>query len=83
MPQMINNGNEMLRISTKGIEFSANGGRTWIMRYSLPTCGTFIDLLPLVARCLLSPQRVFTFQKMKGVHGQCVILSQHAETFIT
>lgn len=44
MPQMINNGNEMLRISTKGIEFSANGGRTWIMRYSLPTCGTFIDL---------------------------------------
>ena len=44
MPKLINYGSELLRISTKGIEYSTNGGRTWAMRYSSPACGAFIDL---------------------------------------
>ena len=37
MPIMINRGKEMLRISpkdSKKIEYSANQGRSWIVRYS-------------------------------------------------
>ena len=46
MPQMINLGSEMLRISPKGVEFSSNGGRIWSIRYMGSACGSFIDLLP-------------------------------------
>jgi photosystem II stability/assembly factor-like uncharacterized protein len=46
MPQTINYGNEMLRISSKGIEHSTNGGRSWSTRCSSSAYGTFIDLLP-------------------------------------
>ncbi|MBO4778890.1 MAG: hypothetical protein J5588_10425, partial [Bacteroidales bacterium] len=46
MPQMINYGSEVLRISSKGVEYSTNNGRTWMTRYSSSSCGTFIDLLP-------------------------------------
>jgi hypothetical protein len=46
MPQLINYGSEMLRISPKGIEYSTSGGRSWNMRYSGSSCGTFMDLLP-------------------------------------
>ena len=46
MPQLINYGKEMLRISPKGIECSTNNGRSWITRYTGSSCGTFIDLLP-------------------------------------
>ena len=38
MPIMINRGKEMLRISpkdSKKIEYSANQGRSWIVRYSV------------------------------------------------
>ena len=46
MPQLISYGKEMLRVSPKGIEYSTNGGRSWMTRYSGSSCGTFIDLLP-------------------------------------
>ena len=46
MPQMINYGSEMLKISPKGIEYSTSGGRSWYIRYSGSSCGTFMDLLP-------------------------------------
>ena len=46
MPQLINYGNEMLRISPKGIEYSTTNGRSWNTRYSGSTYGAFIDLLP-------------------------------------
>ena len=45
MPQLINNGTEMLRVSPKGVEYSTNGGRSWSPRYSGSSCGTFIDLM--------------------------------------
>lgn len=46
MPQLINYGNEMLRISPKGIEYSTTNGRSWNKRYSGSVYGDFIDLLP-------------------------------------
>ena len=46
MPQLINYGNEMIRISSKGIEYSINGGRSWNNRYLGSAYGIFIDLLP-------------------------------------
>ena len=45
MPQLINYGEEMLRVSPKGIEYSTSGGRSWMTRYSGSLCGTFIDFL--------------------------------------
>ena len=47
MAQMINRGKELIRIcptqSTK-IEYSTNGGRVWITRYSGTSAGDFHDL---------------------------------------
>ena len=47
MPQMISNGDELIRInfSNNHIEFSHNNGRTWLKRSSNVTQGTFKDLL--------------------------------------
>jgi len=47
MSQMIVVGKEMLRISPKNachIEYSYNGGRTWLVRYIGATAGRFADL---------------------------------------
>ena len=44
MPQLINYGKEMLRVSAKGVEYSTSGGRSWMTRYSGSLCGTFLDL---------------------------------------
>ena len=38
-------GSEVLAVTSKGIYFSKNEGRTWAMRYSLPTCGDFYNLI--------------------------------------
>ena len=48
MPQLINIGNEHLRINSakNSIEYSQNGGRSWVTRCSNTSYGTFIDLLP-------------------------------------
>ena len=49
IPFMINRGKEMLRISpkdSKKIEYSANQGRSWIVRYSgSSNTGAFSDLM--------------------------------------
>lgn len=47
MPQLINIGQELLRINTtkNTIEYSQNGGRSWVMRCNSTSYGTFIDLL--------------------------------------
>ena len=46
MPQMINLGSEMLRITPRGVEYSTSGGRVWSIRYMGTSCGSFVDLLP-------------------------------------
>ena len=45
MPQMINLGSEMLRITPKGVEYSTSGGRVWSIRYMGTSCGTFQNLM--------------------------------------
>jgi hypothetical protein len=45
MPQLINYGNEMLRISPKGIEYSTSNGRSWNSRYTGSVYGTFNSLV--------------------------------------
>ena len=47
MPQLINLGNELLRINTakNTIEYSQIGGRSWVTRCNSTSYGTFIDLL--------------------------------------
>ncbi len=47
MSQIIVVGKEMLRISPKNayhIEYSYNGGRSWLVRYLGTTAGQFKDL---------------------------------------
>jgi len=46
MSQILNLGKELLRINhdRNRIEFSTNGGRSWIARFSGANAGTFIDL---------------------------------------
>ncbi|MGN0016064.1 MAG: hypothetical protein ACI37O_01835 [Candidatus Avelusimicrobium sp.] len=47
MSQMITVGKEILRISPKNachIEYSYNGGRSWLLRYIGTTAGQFKDL---------------------------------------
>lgn len=47
MPQLINIEKELLRINTakNTIEYSQNGGRSWVVRCNNTSYGTFIDLL--------------------------------------
>ncbi len=48
MPQLINLGKEHIRINTakNTIEYSQNGGRSWVTRCNSTSYGSFIDLLP-------------------------------------
>lgn len=48
MPQLINLGREFIRINTakNTIEYSQNGGRSWVTRCNSTSYGSFIDLLP-------------------------------------
>lgn len=48
MPQLINLGKEHIRINTakNSIEYSQNGGRSWVTRCNSTSYGSFIDLLP-------------------------------------
>ncbi|MGN0281145.1 MAG: hypothetical protein ACI4B3_02455 [Prevotella sp.] len=47
MPQIVNLGRELVRINPakNSIECSQNGGRSWVMRCSNSSYGTFRDLL--------------------------------------
>ena len=47
MPQTVNLGRELVRINPakNSIEYSQNGGRSWVMRFSNGSYGTFRDLL--------------------------------------
>ena len=47
MPQIVNLGRELVRINPakNSIEYSQNGGRSWVMRCSNGSYGTFRDLL--------------------------------------
>lgn len=46
MPQLVTCGSDLLRINTQknSIEYSSNGGRTWLNRFCMSSVGTFRDL---------------------------------------
>lgn len=66
MPQLINYGKEMLKISPKGIEYSTNSGRSWITRYTGSSCGTFIDLLPYGSELLAITSKGIYYSTNEG-----------------
>ncbi|WP_288745992.1 hypothetical protein [uncultured Prevotella sp.] len=47
MPQIVNLGRELVRINTQknSVEYSQNGGRSWVTRCANNSYGTFVDLL--------------------------------------
>lgn len=51
MPQLVTYGSELLRINAQknSIEYSSNGGRTWLNRFCMSSVGTFRDLLVMGA----------------------------------
>ena len=59
MPQLINIGQELLRINTtkNAIEYSQNGGRSWVTRCNSTPCGTFSDLLQVAREILACPSK--------------------------
>lgn len=66
MPQLINYGKEMLKISPKGIEYSTNGGRSWLSRYTGSYCGTFMDLLPYGSELLAVTSKGIYYSRDEG-----------------
>lgn len=70
MPQMINYGEELIRISPKDnkkIEFSRNNGLTWILRCTNSSVGGFLDLMDNGPEILATTQRGLYFSKNKGL----------------
>lgn len=69
MSQMINRGQEIIRISPKSasrIEYSTNGGRTWSMRYSGSSAGDFQDLTDNGEEILAQTSKGLYYSKNEG-----------------
>ena len=56
---MINTGKELIRINPvkNTIEYSTTQGRSWVTRYTSPSCGTFRDLLPYGAEIIAATDK--------------------------
>ncbi len=68
MPQMINLGNEIVRINPQknSIEYSTNQGRSWSSRYTSSSCGTFIDLIQCGAEVVAATSKGIYFSSNQG-----------------
>ena len=70
MPQMINRGKELIRISPKdprAIEYSPDGGRVWVRRYrSLSSQGNFEDLTDNGKEILATCEKGLFYSKNEG-----------------
>lgn len=69
MGQMVTVGNEILRISPKNachIEYSYNGGRSWLARYIGAAAGKFMDLQVVGGEVLAQCQKGTFYSKDKG-----------------
>lgn len=69
MPQLINWGNELIRInpSNNRIEYSTNRGLSWIGRYSGSNCGVFRDLLPYGSKIIAITDKGVYYSTNKGL----------------
>lgn len=69
MSQIIVAGKEMLRISPKNayhIEYSYNGGRSWLVRYLGNTAGQFTDLQVVGSEIIALTSKGTFYSKTQG-----------------
>lgn len=69
MSQVIVVGKEMLRISPKNpnhVEYSYNGGRSWLVRYLGMTAGQFRDLQIVGSEIIALTSKGTFFSKTQG-----------------
>ena len=73
MPQLINLGAGLLRINTSKntIEYSQNGGRSWITRYTGSPCGNFVDLLTYDGEVLACTSKGLYYSHNEGRSWVC------------
>lgn len=83
MPQMINLGNELIRInlSNNRIEYSTDKGRNWNNRCSSSYAGTFIDLLEYENEILACTSKGIYYSTDKGRNWNSRCSSSYAGTF--
>ena len=71
MPQMINYGGELIRISpkdSKKLEYSKNNGLTWSQRCGGSSiCGKFVDLMENGNELLATTEKGLFYSKNKGL----------------
>lgn len=68
MPQIVNNGSELIRINPANnhVEYSNNSGRSWYFRYSGSSCGTFRDLLLYGGELIAATSKGIYYSNNKG-----------------
>ena len=68
MGQMISLGTELIRINPQNnhIEYSVNGGRTWLIRFNSPQCGVFQELTVHGSEILATTSKGLFYSKNAG-----------------
>ena len=84
MPQLINYGNEFIRInvSNNKIEYSTNRGLSWMTRYNGSSCGTFRDLIPYNGKIIACTDKGVYYSSNRGISWMGRNLSSQARTFV-
>ena len=74
MPQIVNLGKELVRINTQKncVEYSQNGGRSWVIRCCNGSYGEFRDLLVYVSELLACQYKhgAILFEERRTVVGE-------------
>lgn len=75
MAQMIQRGNELIRINTQKniIEYSTNSGRSWHTRFSGSNTGNFLDLFDYGSEILSCTSKgvFYTTNEGRSWHSRC------------
>lgn len=85
MAQLINYGNEMIRINTQKntIEYSTSKGSSWSTRYSGSSCGIFHDLLAYGNEILACTSKGVYYSTSKGSSWSSRYTSSSCGTFMS
>lgn len=85
MAQLINYGNEMIRINTQKntIEYSTSKGSSWSTRYSGSSCGIFHDLLAYGNEILACTSKGVYYSTSKGCSWSSRYTSSSCGTFMS
>ena len=59
-------GNELLAVTSKGVYFSTNEGRSWLSRYTGSSCGTFLNLTDSGRELLANTSKGLYFSTNSG-----------------